>query len=178
MDCKKNLKKSGFTLIELVLVIILLAIVGSLSVSLLARSTEIYDFIINRNALMKNLRTMQEFALRDIKNIPAPDSLQSAGDAAFSWKQNADTTMTWAIAGGNLTRAINGTPVTLLDNVVTADSRFRYFTAFSGENIWLDTPGDSLEHIRGIECTIKIQRGDETFRDRRRIYLENGRQAD
>lgn len=123
----KKLKKQGFTLLEVILVIVILSIVSSITIYFLASSVKAYVVMVNQKNLSDEARLALERMCRDIRDargILAPASGSSGSTITFqrghaTFGDLAGETISFRLNGTTLEKVKTspGIPIPLASNV-------------------------------------------------------------
>jgi prepilin-type N-terminal cleavage/methylation domain-containing protein len=148
-------KHSGFTLIEIVVAIAILAIVGILVSTALVRGFGGVDQMLS----VKRIIQEGEFGLLKFSReatMAFRFTYGAADQIAFKSTQDTTITINYQLVSNNFVRNIGTGNQILVDNVNSGTSYFSYYD--SNGNI----PA-SLAEIRRISLTLNMQNGNETI---------------
>ena len=154
MIIPKSEFQRGFTLIEIIVVIVILSIVSAITIKFLVDSMRIYTMTVNQKNLFDEGKLALERMCRDIR-----DANSITGSTATSitfirthatgpGQDSANETITYRLIGANLERVKAPTPYVIAENVsaftVTrgADDEIKMVLSLSlgtGENVTLQT---------------------------------------
>jgi prepilin-type N-terminal cleavage/methylation domain-containing protein len=119
----------GFTLIELVVVIVILSIVSAITIKSLTDSLKIYTMTVNQKTLFDEGKLALERMCRDIRDanlITSPTAGNSGNLITFRRTNNtgpsqdtANETITFQKTGSNLEKVKAATPYVIAENVST-----------------------------------------------------------
>lgn len=158
----------GFTLIEMIMVIVITAILASVGIPLLVNLTNSFQFSIAR----KNLSESAEVALRrmdrEIRRLRNIASISTATSSTYAFTDIDNNSIQYARSGSTLQRTLNGTVDTLADNVTSLT--FTYYD--DSENI-IATPTVSPNptDIRLVQIDITFIRDTNTINYRTQVRL-------
>ncbi|MFQ5803015.1 MAG: prepilin-type N-terminal cleavage/methylation domain-containing protein [Candidatus Methylomirabilales bacterium] len=152
--------KEGFTLIEIVLVIVIIAVLAGILIEPLRQGVKSYIGIETRSDLTSQARDATMRMVREMRNIQkkANDkpNITSADATSITFVDNRGTTISFSLSGSTVLRDTN----LLADKVSGLD--FRYF---KGDNTALTTfplsPAD-LDAVRRILVILTMQENTET----------------
>jgi len=144
----------GFTLIEIIIVIVILSIVSAISIKFLVDSLQIYTMTVNQKTLFDEGKLALERMCRDIRDA---NSITGTTAASITFirthptgagQDTANETITYRLIGSNLEKVKASTPYVIAGNVsaftVTrgADEEIKMVLTLSlgtGENVTLQT---------------------------------------
>lgn len=156
----------GFTLIEMIVVVVILSIVGVITIKFLVDSLKIYTMTVNQKTLYDEGKLALERMCRDIRDaqsITSPTPGTSANAITFTRthataQDIANESITFNLSGSNLQKVkaspAPGTTATMASNVTTftvtcgvpptVDTNYMitlylYLSLTSGENVTLQT---------------------------------------
>lgn len=160
----KNLLKNqkGFSLLELVLVIAIIAVIAGILARFLVQGMDIYDFVDERKSLIRESRRAVYFMNRDFRQVKR-QGVTTASGTQFIYTDYDNNQVSYQFASNKITR--NGN--TLSENV--AAFQFRYYRA-DGGYMTLPVIGDSLDFIWNVESEFTIDDGEYTRRFVVRVY--------
>ena len=131
---RKNLAY-GFTLMELVIVIIAFSIIGVISVAILRSAGDVYWGITNRKAVVVNNQTALSRMVREISLQLDRSRLEFASDQELQIVTPRLVTLTYTIADGEIRLSHNhGLSRVVAGNVVLAHTSIGYRDSF-GNNL-------------------------------------------
>ncbi len=166
--------RSGYTLMELVIVILILGIVGALSVRLLSSTMSMYQTVMLRSRLVNAGRSLSARLYREAKPIPFADSLLTADAKALEWKNNAGNTYQYTITGSQVTRTLNnGSPKMLVEKVDYTNSAFTFYDSTGAALTPLPLNSSNRHKVRMIGASVKFTDGSESVVSNIRFYLTN-----
>ena len=142
--------EKGYTLFELIIVVIILGIVSVLVVDLMSRQTEVLTRVFNNANLLGDGRRALEYLRRDLHGVSA-DSISIMTASNLTFQKSDGSTVQYARNAATLQR--NG--ITLAENVLydpfdylDANQNFTASTAnlvFVGINLQLGNSGESVQ---------------------------------
>lgn len=166
----------GYTLMELIVVMLILAIVGSLTVRLISSTMKTYETVLLRSDLVNEARLFSARFYREVKPLPFPDSLLAADSKSIQWKTHSGKIYTFTITGNSITRQLNGGSADLLVKYVDdTNSNFSYYDSTYTLLSPLPLSATNRKKVRLLGADITFERGAETFTTHQRIYLANMR---
>jgi len=107
----------SFTLIELVMVIVIMAIIASAAIPLLISTTESWIIASRRNEMSESARISLDRIIREIRELRNDTSVIFANNSSFRFLNLANANISFSLSGNTLQRTINGTVNNLADNV-------------------------------------------------------------
>ena len=112
--------KKGYTLIELIMVIVILGIFFSLSAgSLIPIFTKGFTTSGDREELRNQARLVTTLLSRDVRNMQDANSLLTAGSSNIVFTNVDGQQIGYSLSGATLNKTINGTSYELASNVKT-----------------------------------------------------------
>lgn len=142
---------AGFTLIELIAVIVILGVVAGLGSSLLVE-------IVDAWALYKDQRELAESATmsmdRMVREIRRAVSISSADDSDLQFMVIGGDSISFDLSGTTLRRTLNGTANGLAANVDSLT-----FTYYDISDLPLPTPVATPSDIRRIAAALTLSSG-------------------
>ena len=150
----KTMSNKGFTLIEIIVVIVILCIVSGITIKFLVDSLQIYTMTVNQKTLFDEGKLALERMSRDIRDANSITGSSATSitfirtNATGPGQDTATETITFRLIGGNLEKVKASTPYVIAENVsaftVTrgADDEIKMVLTLSlgtGENVTLQT---------------------------------------
>lgn len=161
---------------ELIVVMLILAIVGSLTVRLISSTMKTYETVLLRSEIVNDARLFSARFYREVKPLPFPDSLLAADSKSIQWKTNSGKQYIFTITGSTVTRQLNGGSVeVLVSHVDIANSNFTYYDSTYTLLSPLPLSLTNRKKVRILGADIIFELGAETFTSHQRIYLANMR---
>jgi prepilin-type N-terminal cleavage/methylation domain-containing protein len=154
----KNLFKNqkGFSLLELVLVIAILAVVSGILARFLINGMDIYSFVDDRKSLVRESRRAVYFMNRDFRQVIS-QGVTTATATEILYTNYDNDQISYQYANNEIAR--NGN--TLSEDV--SAFQFRYLRA-DGGYMTLPVTGDSLDFIWNIESEFTVDDGEYSRR--------------
>ncbi len=134
--------ENGFTLLELVVSIVLIAIIGTIIISVIANQTESFNRVMNRTVGLADSRKAIQMVRKDVQNLTIANITSMTGDQ-LGFIDNNGNNVTYIKAGSNFSR----NDKSILSGLV--QSPFRYLNS----NQEATALGDSVKFI-GIILSI------------------------
>ncbi len=113
----KKFKKSGFTLIETILVIVVLGILASIGVAALLEMTDSVVFVNKREPTRAEFRLIASKITRDIRRTDDELSINNATSALINFDNVDEDNIIYSLSGTDLIRTENGISYTLSRDV-------------------------------------------------------------
>jgi len=96
--------KKGFTLVELVLSIALIALVAFLIAPMFISGVRSYSLVADRKAALAEARLAMDRMTQEIRLIPSTDDITTWDAGQITFNKPTENNITYTLAGGNLTR--------------------------------------------------------------------------
>ncbi len=169
-NSERLVRSKGFTLIEMIVVIVVLAIVSGITIKFLVDGMQIYTMTINQKTLYDEGKLALERMCRDIRDArtitsPAGPPFPSSGSLIAFTRTNAtsgdviDENITFTLTGTTLEKVKGGVNYGIASNV----------TAFT---ITRTAPDDEIQ----IDLTLSLTSG-EGVKLRTKVYPKNPLQS-
>ena len=146
--------QKGFTLIEIIIVIVILGIVSAITIKFLTDGLRIYTMTVNQKTLFDEGKLALERMCRDIRDANSITGSSATSitfirtNATGPGQDTANETITYRLIGGNLEKVKASTPYVIAGNVFAftvtqgADNEIKLVITLSlgtGENVTLQT---------------------------------------
>lgn len=158
------MRKNGFTLIELVVVISVVGIISTIVGSILLGAIDAWVFKFNRNDILWDSRLAIDRMTREIRTIRNATSVTTASSAQFRFIDAGDKDITYSISSTNLNRTENGTANLLAENV--SSLAFTYYDT-NGNTIAIPTVSPAATNIRRVRINFTLTKNGEN------VYLQS-----
>jgi prepilin-type N-terminal cleavage/methylation domain-containing protein len=122
INCKIFKVERGYTLFEVIIVVIILSIVSVLAINLMSRQTEVFTSVFNDAKLLSDARKALEYIRRDLHGTSA-DSISSMTASNLAFQKSDGSSISYIINAATLQR--NG--IALAENI--ASNPFSYLDA-------------------------------------------------
>jgi prepilin-type N-terminal cleavage/methylation domain-containing protein len=156
------MKKRGFTMVEMVMVIAILGIlVGTLSPWLI-ESAQSFNLISNRKSMLGQMRAGFDRMVAEIRLIPGQSQIIATSANSFQFQYPTGTSITYSLSGGNLMRNSD-----ILMNNVTALS----FTYYDQAGSATTTPASVRSVMMSLTATAPNTSSSLTVQTR--LFLRN-----
>jgi prepilin-type N-terminal cleavage/methylation domain-containing protein len=153
----------GFSLLELILVIAIIAVIAGILARFLVHGIDIYDFVDQRKSLIRESRLAVHFMNRDFRQVRSNNGINTATQNQFQYWDYSDQQINYQYSDNQIKR--NGH--ILADNVTSF--QFRYLRA-NGGYMSVPVSSDSLGYVWNIESEFTIENGDQSTRFVVRVY--------
>ncbi len=153
-------KSKGFTLVELVIVIVLMGIITGIVGSILLGAIDAWTFKFNRQDLLSDGRLAMNRMAREIKEVKNRAKVTTADASEFSFENIDSVDITYALSDTDLDRTEDETTNTLAEDV--SSLAFTYFDA-DGDEIEEPDVAPGATDIRRIRINITLTKNGENF---------------
>jgi len=154
------MRKNGFTLIELIIVITIIGIIASVVGYILLGAVDAWTFKAKRNDLLWDARLAINRMLREIREIKNLTSVTTASSSQFRFTNINDKSITYSLSGNNLNRTKDGIANILAQNVSSLS--FSYYDS-SGASIAMPAVNPSATDIRRVRINLTFTNGGQNF---------------
>jgi len=153
--------KSGFTLIELIIVITIIGIAAGVVGFILFGTVDAWMFKFNRCDLLSDGRLAMNRMVREIREINDDDSVTTASSSQFRFTNAGSVDITYALSSTDLNRTADGTTNLLAEDV--SSLAFTYYDSHaSGASSITPTVGTDT-NIRRIRINLTLTKNGEDF---------------
>jgi len=156
------MKKRGFTVVEMVMVIAILGILIGTLAPWLIESAQSFNLISNRKSMLGQIRSGFDRMVAEIRLIPGQAQIISTTSGSFQFQYPTGTSITYSLSGTNLMRNSD-----ILINNVTALS----FTYYDQSGTATTTPG-SVRSVM-INLTATAPNTSSSLTVQTRIFIRN-----
>jgi len=118
-------RSAGFTLLELVMVIVLLGIIAGASVPLMFEIVNGWQLSVTRNEMSESAKIGMDRMIREMRQISNRSGVITANSSVFQFIDVNGSDITFNLSGSNLMRTIGEVSNQLADNV--AQLNFSYY---------------------------------------------------
>lgn len=143
----------GFTLIEIVMVIVLLSIIAGIGVPLLIAVNDGWLIAKRRNQLSEGARVSIDRMIREMRMVSNLTSVVAANSTRFQFVDISNNNITYDLNNSTIRRTISGTVDILVAEVSSLD--FTYYN-LNGSTISTPVVGPSDTDIRRIEIDFTL----------------------
>jgi len=158
------MRKNGFTLIELVVVISVAGIVSIIIGSMLLGTIKAWTFKFNRNDILWDSRLAIDRMTREIRAIRDDTSVTTASSSQFRFIDAAGNDITYSMSSTNLNRTENGTANLLAENV--SSMALTYYDT-NGNTIAVPAVSPAATNIRRVRINFTLTKNGEN------VYLQS-----
>lgn len=156
--------EKGFTLIELVVVIVLIGIISLFIANFIGYEVDSYSYVVTRQENLQNSRRAIQMLSRDIRQIKSPDNIYKATSDSIRFEDVNDAMISYRYSNFQITRNND----LLLSGVVSC--QFRYF---DNNGSLMGFPISDFTAIRSIEVSIATIVKDQTITSEIRVTPRN-----
>ncbi|MFC1666756.1 prepilin-type N-terminal cleavage/methylation domain-containing protein [Candidatus Omnitrophota bacterium] len=157
-------KVNGFTLIELVIVIMIIGIITGVVGFVLLGTVDAWTFKFNRNDILWDGRLAMNRMLREMREVKDLTSVTTASSSQFRFINTDDIDITYSLSITDLNRTENGVSNTLAEDV--SSLAFTYFDS-SGSAISTPTVSPSETDVRRVMVNLTLTKNGEN------VYLQS-----
>ena len=158
------MRKNGFTLIELVVVISVVGIISTIVGSMLLGTIKAWTFKFNRNDILWDSRLAIDRMTREIRTIRNTTSVTTASSSQFRFIDAGNNDITYSMSSTNLNRTENGAANLLAENV--SSLVFTYYDT-NGNTIAVPTVSPAATNIRRVRINLTLTKNGEN------VYLRS-----
>ncbi len=162
-------KTRGFTLIEAIASIVVLAVVASTSTSVVWAAVQSFEHGAETARLQSEASIAMERMIRDLRGVALNDSntpdISSVTDGSITWN---GSTRSLALSGTDLVLTVNGAGRVLLEGVTAFSVQ-----AYNGANTAMATTlsGSACDPIRRLSLQVDVARGEASSSVRTKVFL-------
>jgi prepilin-type N-terminal cleavage/methylation domain-containing protein len=157
-------KNKGFTLVELMIVIVIIGIAASIIGFMLLGTIRAWTFKFNRNDILWDGRLALDRMTREIRTIRNTTSVTTASSAQFRFIDAGNKDITYSMSSTNLNRTENGAANLLAENV--SSLAFTYYDT-NGNTIAVPTVSPAATNIRRVRINFTLTKNGEN------VYLRS-----
>jgi len=154
----------GFTLIELVIVILIIGIITGIVGSTLLGAIDAWTFKFNRTDLLLDGRLAMNRMVREIREVKNKAKVTTADPSEFSFENVGNVDITYSLSGTDLDRTEDETTNTLAEDV--SDMTFTYLDS-NGDTIETPTVAPGATDIRRVRINLTLTKNGEN------VYLQS-----
>ena len=157
-------KKNGFTLVELVIVIVIIGISASILGFMLLGTVKAWTFKFNRNDILWDGRLALDRMTRETRTIKNSTSVTTASAAQFRFTDAGNKDITYSLSSTNLNRTEDGTANLLAENVSSLN-----FTYYNSSDTAIPSPAVSpaATDIRRVRINLTLTKNGQN------VYLQS-----
>lgn len=156
------MKKRGFTLVELVLVLGLLGVMIGVLAPWLINSVRSYDLITTRRTMLGQVRAGFDRMIREVRLIPGQSQIIATSATSFQFQYPTGTSITYSLSGTNLMRNSD----VLIPNVTSLS-----FTYYDQSGNTTTTPANVRSVTMQVTATTTSSATPYTVRTR--VFIRN-----
>jgi prepilin-type N-terminal cleavage/methylation domain-containing protein len=173
--------KRGFTLIEMIMSIVIIALLAALSAPLLQGLSDLFSFQTNRGVLEETGLYAQARMTREMRRMRNDTSLLAATRNNFEFIDRDNVRIRYYLSGNTVRRTQNGNDRIFLDNVQADGLVFTYYadaeaaTAENGDtSAVIPVSGAGVKtNLRYVKILIRMQNRGQTYEIRDAVRLRN-----
>ena len=154
------MRKNGFTLVELIIVITIIGIIAGVVGYILLGAVEGWTFKAKRNDLLWDGRLAINRMAREIREIKNLTSVTTASSSQFRFTNVNNNSIIYSLSGADLNRTKDGSANILAQNV--SNLSFTYYDS-SGAGIATPTVSPSATNIRRVRINLTLTNGGQNF---------------
>ena len=157
-------KNKGFTLVELVIVIVIIGIAASTVGFMLLGTVKAWTFKFNRNDILWDGRLALDRITREIRTIKDSTSVTTASAAQFRFTDTGNKGITYSLSSTNLNRTEDGAANLLAENVSSLS-----FTYYNSSDAVIPSPAVSpaATDIRRVRVNLTLTKNGQN------VYLQS-----
>ncbi len=178
----KHFFQKGFTLIETVMAILIVAILAGLAAPMLKAASDLFSYQTDRAVMEETGLYAQSRMTREIRRLRDDKSVVAGSRNNYEFFDRDNNRIRYYLSGTTIHRVENGTDKVFLDNVQSTDGLVFFFynddnadvaetseTIATSPVVGLGTKTD----IRYLKIWIKMRRGPHTYEIRDAVRLRN-----
>ncbi len=154
------MRKKGFTLIELIIVITIIGIIAGVVGYILLGTVDAWTFKANRNDLLWDGRLAVNRMVREIREIKDLTSVTTASSSQLRFTNINNNSITYSLSGAGLNRTKDGTANILAQNVSSLS--FTYYDS-GGASIATPAVSPSATNIKRVRVNLTLTNGGQNF---------------
>jgi prepilin-type N-terminal cleavage/methylation domain-containing protein len=156
--------KNGFTLIELVIVIVIIGIAASIIGTMLLGVVKAWTFKFNRNDILWDGRLALDRMTREIRTIKTSTNVTTANSSQFRFTDTGNKDITYSLSSTNLNRTEGATA-----NLLAADVSSLSFTYYNSSDTAIPSPSVSpaVTDIRRVRINLTLTKNGQN------VYLQS-----
>jgi prepilin-type N-terminal cleavage/methylation domain-containing protein len=158
------MRKNGFTLVELVVVISVVGIISTIMGSMLLGTIKAWTFKFNRNDILWDGRLALDRMTREIRTIRNTTSVTTASSTQFRFIDAGNHDITYSMSSTNLNRTEGGAANLLAENV--SSLAFTYYDT-NGNTIAVPAVSPAATNIRRVRINFTLTKNGEN------VYLRS-----
>ncbi|MBU1913185.1 MAG: prepilin-type N-terminal cleavage/methylation domain-containing protein [Candidatus Omnitrophica bacterium] len=158
------MNKRGFTLVELVIVIVIIGIAASTIGFMLLGTINAWTFKFNRSDILWDGRLAMDRMTREIRTIRNSTSVTTASAVQFRFTDTGNKDITYSLSSTNLNRTEDG-----IANLLAADVSSITFTYYYANGTVIPAPAvsPSATDIRRVRINLTLTKNGQN------VYLQS-----
>ncbi len=164
------MKNKGFTLIELVIVIVILGIIASIATPLLLVISDSLSFLVSRAGMDQAADVALSMMTREVRRLKDDSSVNAAASSQFSFDDVNSNAISYSLSGTDLMRN---------SDILASDVQDLSFTYYGDSGGTISTPVVSPNEtdIRRIDISLEFMSSGQTFYYKSQVRPRNLRHA-
>ena len=161
----KILSSKGFTMIEIVIVIFITGIIGSMAASLLHQGSDIYVKETNRQGFISESRSAFWRLLRETQGQRTPEDFDQSGQESLNLKNAKNIPRSFRISSNEFEFSLDGSSYSSLSNSLSSNNFYFYNDDYSditpSNGGTLSPSAAELVHLSKVKIT--FSKGSDSF---------------
>ena len=158
------MNKSGFTLIELIIVIMIIGVVAGMVGFIMLTTVDAWTLKFNRSDMLWDGRLALNRMVREIREADSDDSVTTASSSQFRFTDEDGVDITYSLSSTDLNRTADATANMLAENV--SSLAFTYFSSCASDATSITPTVGTDTNIRRVRINLTLTTGGED------VYLQ------
>ncbi len=165
----------GFTLVEMIIWIVLIAIVGGVTATVVATQFQAVEAVESRKSIVLDSSTSTRKFSRDMAHLPNDQSLLVAKINLIKFATNQGFTVQYELGNGQLYRQIigQGGLQIMAKGVDVANSAFKYFDKNNNALTNFPLSANDRKKVWRVELVLTLVHGDNVILNKADVFPEN-----
>ncbi|MFQ6613147.1 MAG: prepilin-type N-terminal cleavage/methylation domain-containing protein [Fidelibacterota bacterium] len=170
-----NRNNNGFTLVEMIIWIVLIAIIGGVTAMVVATQFKAVSAVEGRKAIVIDGSSSTRKFTRDFAHLPDNQSLTLAKSDQIEFFTNQGFTVQYKLGNGLLSRQIigQGGLQILSKNVDIQTSAFNYYDKQNNLLTGFPLSANNRKKVWRVELVLTLVNGDEIILNKADVFPEN-----